>query len=86
MIKKRKNKRLLMGLCLTPLLATSAIAIPFVLTSCTKKTNSNTKVGQIKFETTVNKVQTRKGDVPTTLEVLDPNFNENALMDAEKNI
>lgn len=84
MIKKRKNKRLLMGLCLTPLLATSAIAIPFVLTSCTKKTNSNTKVGQIKFETTVNKAQTRKGDVPTTLEVLDPNFNENALMDAEK--
>lgn len=81
MVKKLKNKKLILGLSLSSALAASSI----VFSSCAATYNNSVQnVNKINFESTVSKVSRTLQDVPTTLEVIDPNFNENALMDAEK--
>ena len=81
MAKKLKNKKLILGLSLSSALAASSI----VLSSCAATYNNSVQnVNKVNFESTVSKVSRTTQDVPTTLEVIDPNFNENALMDAEK--
>lgn len=82
MVKKLKNKKLILGLSLSSALAASSI----VFSSCAATYNNSAQnVNKINFESTVSKVsRTLLQDEPTTLEVIDPNFNENALMDAEK--
>ena len=81
MVKKLKNKKLILGLSLSSALAASSI----VFSSCAAFYNNSVQnVNKINFESTVSKVSRTLKDGPTTLEVIDPNFNENALMDAEK--
>lgn len=81
MVKKLKNKKLILGLSLSSALAASSI----VFSSCAATYNNSVQnVNKINFESTVSKVSRTSQDAPTTLEVIDPNFNENALMDAEK--
>ena len=80
MAKKLKNKKLILGLSLSSALAASSI----VLSSCAATYNNSVQnVNKVNFESTVSKVSRTSQDA-TTLEVIDPNFNENALMDAEK--
>ncbi len=81
MAKKLKNKKLILGLSLSSALAASSI----VLSSCAATYNNSVQnVNKVNFESRVSKVSRTTQDVATTLEVIDPNFNENALMDAEK--
>ena len=81
MVKKLKNKKLILGLSLSSALAASSI----VFSSCAATYNNSVQnVNKINFESTVKQVSRTLQDGPTTLEVIDPNFNENALMDAEK--
>ena len=81
MVKKLKNKKLMLGLSLSSALAASSI----VFSSCAANYNNSVQnVNKIDFESTVSKVSRTLQDGPTTLEVIDPNFNENALMDAKR--
>lgn len=81
MAKKLKNKKLILGLSLSSALAASSI----VLSSCAATYNNSVQnVNKVNFESSVKQVSRTLQDGPTTLEVIDPNFNENALMDAEK--
>ena len=71
----------ILGLSLSSALAASSI----VLSSCAATYNNSVQnVNKVNFESRVSKVSRTTQDVATTLEVIDPNFNENALMDAEK--
>lgn len=81
MVKKLKNKKLILGLSLSSALAASSI----VFSSCAATYNNSVQnVNKVNFESSVKQVSRTLQDGPTTLEVIDPNFNENALMDAEK--
>ena len=60
-------------------LAALSVTIPVVTTSCSSS-ESNT-LGVVKFNST-QKVKTRNGATPTTMEVVDPNLNEDAMAKA----